>query len=54
MRTLFCIPNLRHGGAERQLSYLAAQVARARVTGMSVETTARIYERLYLSLCSRP
>ncbi|HKQ52025.1 MAG TPA: glycosyltransferase, partial [Pyrinomonadaceae bacterium] len=28
-----------------------AQVARARVTGMSVEATAQIYERLYLSLC---
>lgn len=25
---LYCIPNLRHGGAERQLSYLAAKLAR--------------------------
>lgn len=30
-----------------------AQVARASVTGMSVETTARVYERLYLSLCDK-
>lgn len=27
MRILYCIPNLRYGGAERQLSYLAAELA---------------------------
>lgn len=27
MKILFCIPNLAHGGAERQLSYLAAELA---------------------------
>jgi glycosyltransferase involved in cell wall biosynthesis len=30
-----------------------AQVARAKVNGMSVETTARVYERLYLNLCGK-
>lgn len=29
MRLLYCIPDLSHGGAERQLSYLAAELARA-------------------------
>jgi glycosyltransferase involved in cell wall biosynthesis len=29
MRLLYCIPDLAHGGAERQLSYLAAELARA-------------------------
>lgn len=29
MRLLYCIPDLGHGGAERQLSYLAAELARA-------------------------
>lgn len=29
MRLLYCIPDLTHGGAERQLSYLAAELARA-------------------------
>lgn len=28
MRILYCIPNLEHGGAERQLSYLAAELAK--------------------------
>jgi glycosyltransferase involved in cell wall biosynthesis len=28
MRLLYCIPDLEHGGAERQLSYLAAEMAR--------------------------
>ena len=28
MRLLYCIPDLGHGGAERQLSYLAAELAR--------------------------
>jgi glycosyltransferase involved in cell wall biosynthesis len=28
MRLLFCIPDLAHGGAERQLSYLATELAR--------------------------
>lgn len=28
MRLLYCIPDLGHGGAERQLSYLAAEMAR--------------------------
>lgn len=27
MRILYCIPNLEHGGAERQLSYVAAELA---------------------------
>lgn len=29
MRLLYCIPDFGHGGAERQLSYLAAELARA-------------------------
>lgn len=29
MRLLYCIPDLGHGGAERQLSYLASELARA-------------------------
>ena len=28
MRLLYCIPDLEYGGAERQLSYLAAELAR--------------------------
>jgi len=28
MKILYCIPNLKHGGAERQTSYLAAELAR--------------------------
>ena len=29
MRLLYCIPDFGHGGAERQLAYLAAEMARA-------------------------
>jgi len=28
MKILYCIPNLEHGGAERQMSYIAAELAR--------------------------
>ncbi len=34
-------------------AHARAQVARAKITGMSVETTARMYERLYLSVCAK-
>lgn len=34
-------------------AHARAQVARAKVTGLSVETTTRVYERLYLSLCGK-
>lgn len=38
MRLLYCIPDLGHGGAERQLSYLAAELAR---TGHEVHLASR-------------